>query len=89
LALIDKHVHESIGIDHLFIRVQPKLHCYAFVPGSVRQINNLSDIGRNADGSPAMTVFSGFSKLNGTEDNSRYWFQDKMTDFNPETFQWQ
>jgi hypothetical protein len=64
------------------------LKTFAFVPGSVRQINNLSDIGTNPDGSPAMTVFSGFSKLNGTEENSRYWFQDKIENFNPDTFEW-
>lgn len=88
LGLLDAHLHESIGIDWLFIKLQPQLKCYAFVPGSVKQINNLSDIGTNSDGSPAMTVFSGFSKLNGTEENSRYWFQDKISDFNPDTFEW-
>lgn len=82
LSLIDKHVHESIGIDHLFIRVQPQLNCFAFVPGCVKQIDNISDIGSG------MTMFSGFSKLNGTIENSRYWFQDLMTDFNPDTFEW-
>jgi GR25 family glycosyltransferase involved in LPS biosynthesis len=88
LGLLDKHLHESIGIDWLFIKLQPQLKTFAFVPGSVRQINNLSDIGTNPDGSPAMTVFSGFSKLNGTEENSRYWFQDKIENFNPDTFEW-
>jgi GR25 family glycosyltransferase involved in LPS biosynthesis len=88
LNLFDRHIHESIGIDWLFIKLQPQLKCYAFVPGSVRQKNNLSDIGTNADGSPAMTMFSGFSKLNGTEENSRYWFQDKIDYFNPDTFVW-
>jgi GR25 family glycosyltransferase involved in LPS biosynthesis len=88
LGLLDKHLHESIGIDWLFIKLQPQLKTFAFVPGSVRQINNLSDIGTNPDGSPAMTVFSGFSKLNGTEENSRYWFQDKIENFDPNTFAW-
>lgn len=88
LGLLDKHLHESIGIDWLMIKIQPQLQCFAFVPGSVRQMNNLSDIGTNRDGSPAMTVFSGFSKLNGTEENSRYWFQDKISDFDPNTFIW-
>jgi hypothetical protein len=52
------------------------------VPGSVKQIDNLSDIGNG------MTIFSGFSRLNGTEENSRYWYQENMNDFNPETFKW-
>lgn len=82
LGLLDKHIHESIGIDWLMIKIQPQLKCYAFVPGSVKQLDNRSDIGTG------ITRFSGFSKLNGTEENSRYWFQDKMMDFNPLTFKW-
>ncbi len=82
LGLLDKHIHESIGIDWLMIKIQPQLKCYAFVPGSVKQLDNRSDIGTG------ITRFSGFAKLNGTEENSRYWFQDKMTDFDPTTFNW-
>jgi GR25 family glycosyltransferase involved in LPS biosynthesis len=88
LGLLDKHLHESIGIDWLFIKLQPQLKTYAFVPGSVKQIDNRSDIGTNPDGSPARTIFSGFSRLNGTEENSRYWFQDKIEHFDPNTFEW-
>jgi GR25 family glycosyltransferase involved in LPS biosynthesis len=87
-ALFDKHIHESIGIDWLFIKLQPQLKCYAFVPGSVKQINNLSDIGTNTDGTPAMTMYSGFAQLNGTFENSLYWFKDKIEEFNPDTFIW-
>lgn len=82
LVLLEKHVHESIGIDWLMIKLQPQLKCYAFVPGSVKQMDNQSDIGSG------MTIFSGFSRLNGTFENSLYWFKDKMTDFNPDTFEW-
>lgn len=88
LTLFDKHLHESIGIDWLFIKLQPQLKCYAFVPGSVIQFDNKSDIGFNADGSPAKTMFSGFAKLNGTVENSRYWFQDNINDFDPINFKW-
>ncbi len=83
LTLFDMHIHESIGIDHLFIRLQPQLKCYAFVPGMVKQMDNMSDIGTG------MTIFSGFSKLNGTIENSMYWWQDKMEDFNATNFKWQ
>lgn len=82
VSLLDKHMHESIGIDHCFIRLQPQLKTYMFVPGCVKQIDNMSDIGNG------MTIFSGFSKLNGTIENSMYWWQDKMADFDPTTFQW-
>lgn len=82
LNLFDQHLETSIGIDWLFIKLQPQLNCFAFVPGSVKQMDNKSDIGTG------MTIFSGFSRLNGTEENSRYWYQENMNDFNPQTFAW-
>lgn len=82
LNLFDNHLHESIGIDWLFIKIQPQLNCFAFVPGSVKQIDNQSDIG---DG---ITRFSGFSRLNGTIENSRYWYQERMEDFNYKEWTW-
>lgn len=88
LRLLDENLHTSIGIDWLFIKLQPHLKCFAFVPGSVKQMDNRSDIGIKSDGSPDRTVFSGFSRLNGNEENSRYWFQDKISDFDPNTFAW-
>ena len=78
IKMLDENVHLSMGIDWLFILLQPRLKTFAFVPGMVKQMDNQSDIG---DG---ITVFSGFSKLNGTEENSRYWWQNKMEDFNPD-----
>lgn len=82
LALFERHIHTSIGIDWLFIKLQPQLHCYSFVPGCCKQIDNQSDIGSG------ITVWSGFLKLNGNHDNSAYVWQDKMKDFNPLTFNW-
>lgn len=76
LKLLDDHVHESMGIDWLFIRLQPQLNCYCFVPGMVKQFDNRSDIGNG------ITEFSGFAKL------GPYWWQDKMGDFDPTTFNW-
>lgn len=80
--LFDEHLYTSIGIDWLFIKLQPQLKCFAFVPGCVRQMDNRSDIG-NGD-----TIWSGFLKLNGTFENSAYVYQDRMDQFNPETFNW-
>jgi GR25 family glycosyltransferase involved in LPS biosynthesis len=82
LDLLDRHLHESIGIDWLMIKIQPQLKCFAFVPGSVKQMDNQSDIGTG------VTNFSGFAKLNGSVENSRYWFQEYMSDFKPESFAW-
>jgi hypothetical protein len=80
--MLDQHVHESMGIDWLLIKVQPQLHTYSFVPGCVIQFDNRSDIGKG------MTFYSGFAKLNGTRDNSRYWWADRMEDFDPLKFDW-
>lgn len=82
LRLLDAGVHDSIGIDYLFIQIQPQLKTFAFVPGCITQYDNKSDIGKG------MTIFSGFAKLNGTLENSRYWFQDRMESFDPVKFNW-
>lgn len=76
LAMLDSAVHESIGIDWLFIKFQPFLRCFAFVPAIAKQYDNQSNIG---DG---MTIFSNFASL------GEYWWADRMEDFNPETFDW-
>lgn len=70
------NVHLSMGIDWLFIKMQPKLKAYMFVPGCVKQLDNQSDIGNG------ITYFSGFSML------GEHWWQDNMNDFNPETYNW-
>jgi GR25 family glycosyltransferase involved in LPS biosynthesis len=74
--LFDQHLHTSIGIDWLFIKIQPQLKCFSFVPGCVMQMDNLSDIGTG------MTVWSG--QLN----NGPYVFQKRMEDFDPKTYKW-
>lgn len=80
LDMLEEGMSTSIGIDYSMIRLQPSLKCYAYVPGSVKQIDNRSDIGNGN------TIFSGFSRLNGTEENSRYWYQDFSWEFDPTTF---
>lgn len=82
LGLFDQHLHTSIGIDWLMIKLQPQLFCYAFVPGCCKQMDGRSDIG-NGD-----TIWSGFLRLNGTVENSAYVFQDLMHHFDPLTFDW-
>lgn len=83
LALLEQFLPESIGIDHSMINISPKLHTYAFVPGMIKQFDNASDQHEGA-----FTEFSRFEKLNGTLENSAYWWQDKMEDFDPKTFDW-
>lgn len=86
LSLLDEFLPKSIGIDHSMINISPQLNTFAFVPGIFKQYDNLSD---QIPSKQHITEFSGFSKLNGTEANSKYWFQDKMEDFSPEEFDWQ
>ena len=76
LDLFAQNIHTSIGIDWLFIKLQPQLHCYAYVPGCVKQMDNKSDIGNG------MTVWSGHLK------NGPYVYQERKEDFNPLTFDW-
>jgi len=76
LNLLDEHLHTSIGIDGLFIKIQPQLKCFSFVPGLIYQIDNKSDIGNG------MTIWSGHLG------NGPYVWKDKMADFNPDEFDW-
>lgn len=82
LGLLEGQIPTSIGIDYSFIRLQPQLKTFSFVPGCVKQMDNMSDIGSG------MTIYSGFSRLNGSVENSAYWWQDRMEDFDPEKFNW-
>ncbi len=82
MDLFDQHIHTSIGIDFLFIKLQPQLKCFSYVPGLVRQIDNKSDIGSGD------TIWSGFLKLNGTKENSAYVFAENKNDFDPDSFDW-
>lgn len=74
LNLFDEHIHTSIGIDWLFIKLQPQLKCYAYVPGSVMQMDNVSDIGQG------VTMWSGQLR------NGAYVFQQRKEYFDPLTF---
>ena len=76
LDYFDANVHLSMGIDWLFIKMQPSINAFCFVPGCVKQIDNMSNIG---DG---MTIFSAFSKL------GPHWWADNMGDFDPRQYNW-
>lgn len=71
---LEELIPTSIGIDYSMIRMQPSLETFCFLPGGVIQKDNESDIGTG------VTYFSGFSKL------GPYWFADKISDFDPSTF---
>jgi GR25 family glycosyltransferase involved in LPS biosynthesis len=76
LNYFENNIHLSMGIDWLFIKMQPMLKAYMFVPGCIKQMDNQSDIGYG------ITKFSGFSML------GPYWWQDKKEDFDPTTYDW-
>lgn len=77
LSLLEQNVHLSMGIDWIMIKIQPQLQTFSFAPGCIIQRDNQSDIGKG------ITVYSGFSRL-GT-----HWYQDKMEDFDPLTYNWE
>ncbi len=74
LKLLDDNVHLSMGIDFLFILLQPQLKCYAMLAGSVIQIDGESNIGSGK------TIFSSFRKL------GRYWFSNTLQQYQPQDF---
>lgn len=74
LDLLEENVHLSMGIDWDMIKIQPQLKTYMMLAGSVKQMDNKSDIGQGD------TIFSGFSMLGD------YWYQERMEDFNPHAF---
>lgn len=76
LKYFDENIHLSMGIDWLFIKMQPKLRAFCFLPGCVKQMDNQSNIGND------ITQFSNFEKL------GPYWWTDKKEDFNPKIFDW-
>jgi hypothetical protein len=82
LSMLDEIQYMAMGIDFAFIKLSTQMKQFSYVPGCIIQIDNLSDIGQG------VTKFSNFLKLNGTLENSAYVFQDKLTDFDPTTFEW-
>jgi GR25 family glycosyltransferase involved in LPS biosynthesis len=77
LNRLDRALEDADGIDDAFIRfIEPHIYSYAFVPGMVKQYDDWGDVGGG------FTKFSDFASL------GPYWFQDHMTDFDPETFDW-
>lgn len=66
LPMFEELLPVSIGIDWLFIQLQPKLETFAFVPGCVKQYDNQSNIGKG------ITKFSGFAELGS------HWFANTM-----------
>lgn len=83
LKLLNDVMHITIGIDFSLILHQPNLRCFAYLPGSIKQYNAVSDIGFG------ITYFENFSKLNGSIENSRYWWQNNKDDFKLDEFNFQ
>lgn len=44
LSMMRANLHHAYAIDHLFIRLQPRLQCFCFCPGLTTQYDNYSDI---------------------------------------------
>ena len=82
VRLLDENVHKSMGIDWLFIQIEPQLTDYMFLPGCSKQMDGVSDIGVPKGGTPAFTAFSLFLRL------GPYWFQPRMEGFDVAKFDW-
>lgn len=82
LQLLNDVMPITIGIDFSLIIHQPNLKCFAYLPGIIKQYNAVSDIGNG------MTMFENFSKLNGSVENSKYWWSDKINDVDLSNFNW-
>ena len=76
LYMLDKNIAEMGAIDKLFIKLQPELHTYSYVPGCVKQLDGYSDIINTVN------PFSFFASLGD------YWWQDKKEDFDPVDIKW-
>ncbi len=57
INFLERTMHLSMGIDFSFILEQPKLNCYAFNPGCIKQYDSMSNI------SNGYAVQSGFERL--------------------------
>ena len=77
LNMIEKNTANSYAIDHLFIKLQPNLKTYAFVPAMAKQYDNQSNIQKG------VMQFSLFAELGA------YWWADKMTDVDPLSIEWE
>ena len=74
VAIKDWKTTTVYGVKHPKHEWELQLNCYAYVPGSVMQIDNVSDIGQG------MTVWSGQLR------NGPYVFQARKENFDPLTF---
>ena len=66
ITLLEDTMPQAMGIDWSCILHQPNLKTFAFDPGCVKQMDNMSNIGNG------MTYFSGFEKLGA------HWFKEIM-----------
>lgn len=75
--LLESNMYRSDGIDDCFIKwLEPQINSYCFMPGCAWQYDNQSSIGRG------VTLFSHFKKL------GPYVWQERMSDFDPQTYEW-
>ena len=75
LELLENDIEKSYAIDFSFIKFQPWLRTFAFLPAMARQYDNESNIGIG------ISNFSHFSSL------GQHWFKDTMEELNPSQIQ--
>lgn len=77
LGMFADHLPRSIGIDHLFMGLSPRLRVYAYTPGCATQADGASNIG-----------VGGYTKFSAFQSLGPYVFQRRLGDFDPERFGW-
>ena len=76
INMLDNNISKMGAIDKLFIKLQPELYTYSYVPGCVKQMDGYSDIINTVN------PFSFFASLGD------YWWQNKKEDFDPSNIKW-
>lgn len=72
LNLLDSNLHQSIGIDWIFLKEQPNLNVFCFKPGCIKQYSSQSDIGK------------GISNQESFRNLGQHWFSKKMNEYIPD-----
>ena len=76
LDLSYEYMDNTYALDQCWLKIQPMLKCYAYLPAVAKQYDAVSDVQGD------FHQFSNFSRLGG------YWWQDLEAHFDPSNFEW-
>lgn len=76
LRLTNDKIENTYALDQCWIKIQPELNCFAYLPALAKQYDEISDV------QGTFHQFSNFSNL------GEYWWQDLEEQFEPSNFNW-